>query len=63
MADLIGRRTTIMMGCVIYAVGVILQAASHGLGLLVAGRVVAGLGVGFESAIVILYMSEIVCWQ
>lgn len=32
----------------------------HALGLIVAGRLVAGFGVGFESAIVILYMSEIV---
>ena len=40
--------------------GVILQISfSHGLGLIVAGRLIAGLGVGFESAIVILYMSEI----
>lgn len=29
------------------------------LGVIVAGRLIAGLGVGFESAIVILYMSEI----
>ena len=27
------------------------------LGAIVAGRVIAGIGVGFESAIVILYMS------
>lgn len=47
------------MGCAIYMIGVVLQVASHGLGLIVAGRLVAGLGVGFESAIVILYMSEI----
>lgn len=59
MADRIGRRTTIMVGCVIYVIGCVLQAASHSLGLLVAGRLVAGVGVGFESAIVILYMSEI----
>lgn len=40
--------------------GVALQISeSHGLGLIVAGRLVAGFGVGFESAIVILYMSEI----
>ncbi|KDQ08292.1 hypothetical protein BOTBODRAFT_118938 [Botryobasidium botryosum FD-172 SS1] len=58
-ADWFGRRPTIIAGCVIYTIGVILQAASHGLGLLVAGRVIAGLGVGFVSAIIILYMSEI----
>jgi MFS family permease len=59
-ADFIGRRTTIIIGCLIYIIGVVLQIASHGLGLIVAGRLIAGLGVGFESAIVILYMSEIV---
>lgn len=59
-ADIIGRRLTVIIGCGIYLVGVILQVASNGLGLIVAGRLIAGLGVGFESAIVILYMSEIV---
>lgn len=29
------------------------------MGLLVAGRLIAGIGVGFVSAIIILYMSEI----
>ncbi|TKA29018.1 hypothetical protein B0A50_03430 [Salinomyces thailandicus] len=59
IADIIGRKYTIIAGCGIYIVGVILQVASHGLGLIVAGRLIAGFGVGFESAIVILYMSEI----
>jgi sugar porter (SP) family MFS transporter len=58
-ADWFGRRPTIIAGCAIYIIGCILQTASHGLGLLVAGRVIAGLGVGFVSAIIILYMSEI----
>lgn len=59
LADFIGRRTTIIAGCGIFLVGVILQTASAGLGLLVAGRLIAGVGVGFVSAIIILYMSEI----
>ncbi|GAB7356844.1 hypothetical protein MBLNU459_g7718t1 [Dothideomycetes sp. NU459] len=59
VAEIVGRRPTIIAGCGIYIIGCILQVASHGLGLLVAGRFIAGLGVGFESAIVILYMSEI----
>jgi SP family sugar:H+ symporter-like MFS transporter len=58
-ADLVGRRTTIIVGCGIFAFGVALQVASTGYGLLVAGRLVAGIGVGFLSAIVIVYMSEI----
>ncbi|KAL8708400.1 MAG: hypothetical protein Q9220_006690 [cf. Caloplaca sp. 1 TL-2023] len=58
LADFIGRRLTIISGCCIFMVGVILQTASAGLGLMVAGRLVAGFGVGFVSAIIILYMSE-----
>ncbi|KAF8835335.1 putative high affinity glucose transporter [Paxillus ammoniavirescens] len=58
-ADWFGRRPTIIAGCVIYTIGCILQAASHGLSLIVGGRLVAGVGVGFVSAIIILYMSEI----
>ncbi|KAK4705871.1 MFS transporter, SP family, sugar:H+ symporter, partial [Phenoliferia sp. Uapishka_3] len=59
LADMMGRRPTIIAGCLIYIIGVILQSASHGLGLIVAGRLIAGFGVGFVSAIIILYMSEI----
>jgi sugar porter (SP) family MFS transporter len=50
------------MGCVIYCIGVVIQmitGAGNALGAIVAGRLIAGFGVGFESAIVILYMSEI----
>lgn len=63
VADRIGRKWTVIMGCVIYAIGVVVQmitSPSAALGPIVAGRLIAGLGVGFESAIVILYMSEIV---
>nr|CAD1814645.1 monosaccharide transporters [uncultured fungus] len=64
VADRIGRRTTVIMGCVIYTLGVIVQMltgpeVASPLGAIVAGRIIAGIGVGFESAIVILYMSEI----
>lgn len=59
LADFIGRRVTIILGCVIFCVGGILETASTGLGVMVAGRLIAGFGVGFISAIVILYMSEI----
>jgi len=57
VADMIGRRLTIITGCLIFTVGCILETASTGLGVMVAGRLIAGVGVGFISAIVILYMS------
>ncbi|KAK4051171.1 hypothetical protein OIV83_002993 [Microbotryomycetes sp. JL201] len=59
-ADFIGRRLTIIIGCLIYIVGVIIQVAEEsGLALICTGRAIAGIGVGFVSAIIILYMSEI----
>ncbi|KAH7112951.1 general substrate transporter [Dendryphion nanum] len=58
-ADWIGRRATIIAGCVVFSLGVILQVASTSVAPLVVGRLIAGLGVGFVSAIIILYMSEV----
>jgi MFS family permease len=63
VADRIGRKWTVIAGCVVYGLGVVIQMITgHGdaLATIIVGRLVAGLGVGFESAIVILYMSEIV---
>ncbi|VEU19936.1 DEKNAAC100662 [Brettanomyces naardenensis] len=59
LADWYGRKTIIISGCVVYSVGAILQIASTSVPLLVVGRLVAGVGMGFVSAVVILYMSEI----
>ena len=59
LADWFGRRITIVSGCAIFIVGVVLQTASTTVALLVVGRLIAGFGVGFVSAIIILYMSEI----
>jgi SP family sugar:H+ symporter-like MFS transporter len=59
VADFIGRKFTIIAGCAVFIVGIIVQTASTSVRVLVAGRFLSGLGVGFESAIVILYMGEI----
>lgn len=59
VAELIGRRPTVMLSCLVFAFGVAIQVASANVGTLVAGRVIAGLGVGGVSSTVILYVSEI----
>jgi MFS family permease len=60
IADFIGRRMTIILGCVVFCIGCVLQIASTNQEVLfVFGRLIAGGGVGFISAIIILYMSEI----
>ncbi|TVY46140.1 High-affinity glucose transporter [Lachnellula subtilissima] len=64
VADRIGRRWTIIVGCVTFSIGCILETASTTLAVMTVGRLIAGVGVGFISAIrpniiFILYMSEI----
>jgi len=62
VADRIGRKRTVIVGCLIYIIGVVIQmitGAGDAFAAIVVGRLIAGFGVGFESAIVILYMSEI----
>ena len=60
IADFVGRRVTIIIGCLIFTVGCVMQVISTNQEVLfIFGRLIAGLGVGFISAIIILYMSEI----
>src|SRR5260221_10201265 len=65
LADFFGRRTTIIIGCLTYIAGVVVQTATtvnnthQALGLIVPGRLIAGFGVGHVSSTIIVYMSEI----
>ena len=60
VADMIGRRPSIIIGCVVFCFGCILEIAStNQVILFVMGRLVSGFGVGFISATIILYMAEI----
>ena len=54
LADRFGRRSTIITGCVVYIIGVVLQVVAQGVDLLIVGRAIAGVGVGFVSATVIM---------
>lgn len=49
--DYLGRRWGLIASCVVFMVGVALQTAAYALPLFIAGRVVAGLGVGLVSAL------------
>ncbi|OIW29201.1 glucose transporter-like protein [Coniochaeta ligniaria NRRL 30616] len=58
IADRIGRRWSLIVSCWVFNLGVILQVASTGLDLFLAGRFFAGFGVGLVSALIPLYQSE-----
>ncbi|OQO04491.1 hypothetical protein B0A48_09413 [Cryoendolithus antarcticus] len=58
-ADILGRRWRIFASCaIVFNLGVILQTASTSQPLFIAGRCIAGLGVGLLSAMIRLYQSE-----
>lgn len=46
----IGRRWSIIVGCGILSVGAAVQTAAYGVPQLIAGRIVAGLGNGINTA-------------
>lgn len=58
VADTLGRRWGMIFNTFIFTVGVVLQTASTAIPLFVAGRCIAGLGVGLLSATIPLYQSE-----
>ncbi|KAI6713087.1 hypothetical protein B2J93_5332 [Marssonina coronariae] len=57
-ADRIGRRWSLITGCWVFNLGVILQTAATELQMFTAGRFFAGFGVGMVSALIPLYQSE-----
>ncbi|KAF8837082.1 general substrate transporter [Paxillus ammoniavirescens] len=59
LADRIGRKNTIILASAIWVLGGVIQCAAINRGMLVAGRVIAGISVGLSSTVVPIYQSEI----
>jgi MFS transporter, SP family, galactose:H+ symporter len=59
VADRIGRRWTLFAAGVIFLAGAIVSAATPNEGILLAGRFVVGIGIGFSSVVAPLYISEV----
>jgi SP family sugar:H+ symporter-like MFS transporter len=57
MADHLGRRWGIITACAVFSVGVAMQNALV-WGAFIAGRFIAGMGVGMVSCCVPMYQSE-----
>ena len=58
VADQLGRKMTIAIGSLLFAAGAILSAVALDFWVLLAGRLVTGVGVGFAFVIAPLYTSE-----
>lgn len=59
LADAVGRRLCAVIACVVFMIGVIVQACTENKNYVFAGRFVTGLGVGSLSMIVPLYNAEL----
>ncbi|MCW2951462.1 MAG: csbC [Conexibacter sp.] len=59
MADALGRRRTLLIDAVVFAVGTVLAVIAPSFAVLVLARAIAGFGVGAASSVGPLYLSEI----
>lgn len=58
-ADRFGRKTGIYIGCVLFTLGALIQAASYTFAQMCVGRLIVGFGVGSAAMIAPLYIAEI----
>ncbi|KAJ3119643.1 hypothetical protein HK100_000210 [Physocladia obscura] len=58
VADSIGRRFGIVLGCLVLSISVAMQTGAQELGLFIAGRVIGGVGIGLVSGIIPMFQSE-----
>ncbi|KAK3075809.1 hypothetical protein LTR53_000511 [Teratosphaeriaceae sp. CCFEE 6253] len=56
--DPLGRVKSVMLGCTFLTVGGILQATSYTLAHMIVGRVVSGIGIGFNTTAIPIWQSE-----
>ncbi|CDO92003.1 unnamed protein product [Kluyveromyces dobzhanskii CBS 2104] len=57
--DTFGRKVSLHICATLWIIGCILQSAAQNQGMLIAGRVIAGMGIGFGSSAAPVYCSEI----
>ena len=56
--EAVGRRMAIIISLMLYTIGAALEAGAVSFGMIVAGRVILGLGVGLEGGTVPVYVAE-----
>lgn len=58
VGDKLGRRKTIVLGCIVMIIGAIIQCASYSAGQLFVARIITGIGNGFNTSTVPVWQSE-----
>lgn len=58
-ADQYGRKIAIYVGCILFTIGAVIQAASYSIAQMAVGRLIVGFGVGSAAMVVPLYIAEL----
>ncbi|CAG5115537.1 unnamed protein product, partial [Candidula unifasciata] len=58
MCDFFGRKITIMVASVVFVIGAIIMGVAQSKEILLVGRIVVGIGIGFASMTVPVYVAE-----
>ncbi|KAK9676788.1 hypothetical protein RND81_11G100800 [Saponaria officinalis] len=58
-SDIVGRKWTIALAAVIFQAGAVVMTLAHSFEMLMAGRLLAGIGIGFGVMIAPVYIAEI----
>lgn len=59
IGDILGRRKTIRYGCLILCIGAIIQTAAVNSGMMIAARIITGVGNGMNTATIPVYQAEL----
>jgi MFS transporter, SP family, galactose:H+ symporter len=59
LADYIGRRWTLLSAGIVFLIGAIISALTPNEAVLLVGRFIVGIGIGFSSVVAPLYISEV----
>ncbi|XP_067684460.1 proton myo-inositol cotransporter-like [Haliotis asinina] len=59
LADYVGRRRAIMAASVVFTIGALVMGAAPDKELLLVGRIIVGIGIGFASVTVPVYVAEV----
>ncbi|CCE66064.1 hypothetical protein TPHA_0O00950 [Tetrapisispora phaffii CBS 4417] len=59
ISEAFGRRVSLHLCATFWIIGAVIQCASHNVAMLVCGRLISGIGVGFGSSAAPVYCSEI----